>query len=225
MENVRRFDLFDTVSDVSLIKLRDFFLVHIYPPPQEREELDEAFDRLRSTLHNPKQMAPFMGSALKSLWRLGAKLPTAVKAGRSAIDAYAKTRTMESSLVDVAMENSVSLAATQDRAIMVGLIAHVPEKDILKLIKDVLELFKALSEVEMLEVAVTFMEKCIQIMHDHKELYDESDIQGIGLGLLVLKQGVALFQEQEPKSFPVIIEGIRAVELDWFESIQKESKK
>src|SRR5688500_17755435 len=95
IENVRRFRSFDNMGDQPITKMRELFLDPIYPPPEQRNQLDEAFDRLGEMLRSPSRMGPLMGAAFKSMWRLGHRLPTAINAGRSTIDAFSKTRHLE----------------------------------------------------------------------------------------------------------------------------------
>lgn len=223
LENVRRFDAFEAVSDAQIVELRDFFLQQIYPNPQEREKLDAAFDRLASMLRSPKRMQPLMGSALTSLWRLGTKLPAAISAGRATIDAYLKTRQLEGEMIAEAERVELQPADYGRREKMIQLLNAVPEDQVLQLIDDILALFKALSNVEMLKVAVQFMESCIKVMEKRPDLYSEEDLQGVRLGMDLLHQGLALFLDVRKEHFPLLIEGIHQLELDWYERVRAEA--
>lgn len=221
--NIRRFDEFKPISDAQITNLRDFFLDQIYPELAKRKKLDESFDRLGDMLTSPKRMGPLLTAALTSLWRMGTKIPSAVTAGRSAIDAYMKTREMEATLIETAKKVKLKPSDAEVRTRMVTLVQAVPEKQVLTLISDIMDLFRALSDVEILKVAVAFMEQCEVVMKKRNELYSEDDLQGIRLGLDLLRGGLSLFLKLKPEELKSIIAGIERVELDWFERIRNEA--
>lgn len=223
LKNIRRFDVFSSVEDEQLIALRDFFLEQIYPPAEHRQELDDAFDKLGEMLRSPKRMQPLVGATIRSMWRMGTKLPSAINAGRSTIDAYSKTRQLEDLMVKEAISQEITPADAKKRARMLKLLKNVPESVVTKLIHDILNLFHALTNVEMLQVAADFMSQCIKVMEDRTDLYDDDDRDGIRLGLTLLNEGLALFKDMDPAIFPQVIHGIQMVEMDWFKRVQEEA--
>ncbi len=223
LSNVRRFSQFAPVSDDQIVALRDFFLEQIYPVPEEREKLDLAFDRLNVMLRSPKRMQPLMGAALTSLWRMGHRLPAAIGAGRATIDAYVKTRLLESEMMAEAVRVDLKEKDYGKRKRMVLLIKAVPDKQVYQLIQDILALFHALSNVEMLKVAVAFMRQCLDVIEKRSDIYTDEDKEGIVLGLELLEQGFQLFSAVEKPQFPQIFDGIHQVELDWYRRILSEA--
>lgn len=221
--NIRRFEEFEDIDDAQISNLRDFFLDQIYPELHKRNQLDESFDRLGEMLTSPKRMGPLLTAALTSLWRMGTKIPAAVSAGRAAIDAYMKTREMEATLIETAKKVKLKPKDAEVRAKMVTLVQAVPEKQVLTLISDIMDLFHSLSNVEILKVAVAFMEQCEVVMMKRNDLYTEEDLQGFRLGLELLRGGLALFLKLKPAELKSIIAGIERVELDWFERIRNEA--
>jgi len=223
LDNIRRFDVFSSVREDQMVALRDFFLDQIYPPPEHRKELDDAFDRLGEMLRSPKRMQPLVGAALRSMWRMGTRLPAAINAGRSTIDAYSKTRQLEGLMLDEAINQEITPADAKKRARMLKLLHNVPESVVVKLIHDILNLFHALTNVEMLQVAADFMTQCTTVMDERTDLYSDDDRAGIQLGLTLLQEGLNLFKDMEPSIFPQIIHGIQMVEMDWFKRVQAEA--
>lgn len=221
--NIRRFEEFSGIKDKQITVLRDFFLDQIYPELERRKKLDDSFDRLGDMLKSPSRMAPLLSAALTSLWRMGTKIPAAITAGRSAIDAYLKTREMEACLVKSAEKLKLRPKDINERARMVALIQGVPEKQVLTLISDILALFRSLANVEILKVAVAFMEQCEGVMKKRTDLYSEEDLEGFSMGLELLRGGLDLFLKLDPKELQAIIEGIERVELDWFDRIRREA--
>jgi hypothetical protein len=221
--NVRRFEELAGIGDRQISELRDFFLDQIYPELDKRAKLDASFDRLGDMLTSPKRMSPLLSAALLSLWRMGTKIPAAVTAGRSAIDAYMKTREMEATLIATAKKLKLKPSDGEKRSKMVGLVQAVPEKQVLTLISDILELFRALTNIEVLKVAVAFMEQCEGVMEKKSDLYSDDDREGIRLGLDLLRGGIALFLKMKPEELAQLIQGIERVELDWFDRIRREA--
>jgi hypothetical protein len=223
IRNVRRFKPFDGVSDEQIAGLRDFFLDQIYPSPAKRQQLDDAFDRLGEMLRSPSRMRPLMGAALSSMWKLGHRLPAAVSAGKSTIDAYSKTRQLEQLMIEEAERQFLEPDESKNQHRMHMLIRNVPEEVVVQLIEDILSLFHALSNVEMLKVAASFMEQCVKVMEKRPDLYSDEDRNGIAYGLRLLRGGIALFMDMPPEHFPKIIEGIKMVEMDWYESVRQDA--
>lgn len=224
LDNIRRFDEFEHVTDDQARALRDYFLEHIYPPIDDRQRLDIALERLRDVLRSPKRMAPFMKVGLASVWKLGANLPSAVKAGLSVLDAYHEARKLEDTMVDTAQRLGVTAADASDRHRMLSIIVDVPEADVMRLVKDIIALFRVLSNTKLLETAVDFLGTCRGIMEKRPDLYDETDLRGITLGRQIVQGGLELFQKIDPAVFPVMIAGIERVEMDWYERAVAEAR-
>lgn len=222
LENVRRFENFDPVSDAHVEALRNYFLTHIYPPIERREKLDEAINRLGDVLKSPRRLRPLMGAALKSMWRLGPSLRSAVSAGISTLDAYNEARKLERIMTETAERQGVTAADADNRERMIRIMADVPEKDVARLIKDIMALFYALSNTKMLKTAVDFLEQCTKIMVQRPELYPTEEIDGITLGRQLVQGGLDLFLQLDPKLFPQIIEGIEQVEWEWYRRVMEE---
>lgn len=219
IENVRRFEEFEPVSDESIHLLRDYFLEHVYAPPEDRAKLDEAFDHLGRLLASPKRLTPLMGTVLRSMWRLGRQLPAAVSAGRSTFDAYLETRRLENYMMKQAVESRLTLAQTRDRIRMLTLITSIPRKHVLRLIRDMINLFHSLTRISLLRTSEAIMEHVYEIMCDRPNVYPESERAGLALGIQVLQGGLALFENMDQELFPHIIRGIELVELDWYEAV------
>jgi hypothetical protein len=222
LDNVRRFDAFEDVTNDTITGLRVYFLEHIYPPPEDRKQLDEAFDHLGHLLRSPKQLQPLVGTALTSLWRLGRKLPGAISAGRSTFDAYSETRKLEGYMLTEALKRGYKQAEVEDRLSMLTLIGSIPEKHVLRLIKDITNLFHSLTNIELLSVSHQIMAKCREVMESHPDVYDESERAGISLGIQLLASGLELFKGIDASLFPPIIAGIQQVENDWYDRVREE---
>lgn len=221
--NIRRFKEFEPISDVEINALREYFLHNIYPAPEKRQGLDDAFDNLNVMLKSPKRIKPLLKTAFTSIFKLGGQIPSAIAAGRATVDAYMETRKMEGLLYESAEELGLTAQDKNDRNKMVQLVSNVPEKDVKRLIYDIINLFKALSNVKLLLLTVDIMEKSLVIMRKNPKVYAESEVEGLELGLAVVQGGLDLFKDMEEGHFSHVIAGIEQVELDWFQMILEEA--
>lgn len=223
LKNIRRFKQFETVNDAQVKVLRGYFLEHIYPPSKERPRLDDALLRMGDVIKSPRRLRPLAGAVIASAWRMGASLPSAISAGTSTLDAYFEARRMEAMMLQTAERIGLGPEDGGNREAMIQIIADVPEKEILRLIRDILKLFRALSNTKMLQTAVAFLDRCAAIMTSKPELYLPAEVEGIQLGRKMVQGGLDLFLQLEPKQFPLIISGIEEVELDWYGRVTKEA--
>ncbi|MFP4501281.1 MAG: hypothetical protein ACLFTT_09815 [Candidatus Hydrogenedentota bacterium] len=220
LANVRQFEPFEDVPDETIVALRAYFLEHVYPPPEDREQLDEAFNHLGRLLRSPKRMRPLVGTAFSSLWTLGRKLPGAISAGRATFDAYSETRKLEQYMLSEAIARDYHEGDIEDRYKMLHLISSIPEKHVRRLIKDIMNLFHSLTNIALLRTSCTIMTRCYEIMEERPDLYDACERDGLALGLALLNGGLELFAQMDRSLFPQIIEGIEQVEHDWYNRVR-----
>ena len=224
LENVRRFENFDGVADAQVGSLRSYFLEHIYPPPEKRDTLDDAINRMGDVLRSPRRLRPLIGTTFTSVFRLGTSLPTAIGAGLSTLDAYTEARKLEGAMLDAARQLGLSPADEGDRKELIRILGIVDERDVKRLIKDIMKLFHALSDTKMLATAIDFLEKCTVIMVQRPDLYAEQEVKGITLGRQMVQGGHDLFLELRPEQFPRIIAGIEQVEWEWYHAARDEAR-
>lgn len=223
LENLRRFDNFEDISDEDAAALRNYFMEHIYPPITERRKLDDAVNHLGEMLTSPWKLTPLMGAGLLSLITMGTHLKAAVQAGMATRDAYLEARRLEDALAEAAESKGLTAADPGSRATMISLLHELPKGRVEALVRDVAKLFRALSDTRMLEIAVNFLDRCAEIMKKRPDLYASADVSGIRLGSKMLSGGLDLFREIEPKLFPKIIRGIEEVERDWYHAAMEEA--
>lgn len=222
-ENCRRFKELKPISDAKLDALRDYFLECIYPSSQDRDRLDDAFDRMGDIIKSPKRLMPLMTLALRSVWKLGRMFPSAVGAGRNTLEAYLETRKIEARLIEYARKNKLTPEDVAQHENMVKMVADLPEEEMLRFRNEILNLFRHLSNVKLLEATVDIMNNSKQLMESRPDLYDEEELAGFHLGHEVLTRGLKLFQSLKTSEFPVIVRGIEVVEIDWYDRIKAEA--
>lgn len=223
LDNVRRFSHFDPIPDAQVDTLREYFLEYIYPPPKIRDTIDDAFDHLGEVLRSPRRLRPLMGTAIGSMFKFGTRLPAAISAGVSTLDAYMETRKLEKLLLQAARELGITKQDQGNRDRMICIMANVPEEDVRKLIHDVMQLFRALSNTKMLVTAVEFLGKCAELMKKRPELYTEHEVEGITLGRAVVKGGLDLFEDLGDEDLRNMVVGIEQIEMDWYAWVSEQA--
>ena len=225
IENLARFPGFEAIPSQQIDRLREFFLCRIYPPVAQRREIDAAFERLTAILHAPRKLQPLMRGGFASAWRLGARLPQAIAAGRACFDAYRETRRLEDHLLREARQRGLQPGHTQDPATMYALLAQFPEHEVRRLIADVVALFHALENPGLLETALEFMRLCEQTSMKRADLYGPEDTAAFRMGVAVLEDGIALFNRLDPQRLPALVRGIEQVELDWYARVKQAAQR
>jgi hypothetical protein len=219
---------FSTISDSMLDELREFFLERLYPSADVRVQMDEAFEDLGHLLRSPGRLTPLIGAAVSTMLRLSFHLPAIISTGIAAVDAIRKTRKLEADLMAVAdtmrpeLEEALGKrkGAPSYRRVMLRLIASVPEDTVRGLIADVIQVFRALSDVKMLTGMLHFGERCMSVMESREKVYTAKDRESMKLCLEVLRGGHSLFVQLKPKDFPKILKGIERVETTWYEGVR-----
>ncbi|MBX7255815.1 MAG: hypothetical protein K1Y02_05600 [Candidatus Hydrogenedentes bacterium] len=223
LENVRRFGEFRAVSERKIELLRDYFLECIYPESQQRMKLDAAFDHMGVVIRSPRRLTPLMMMAVKTVWKLGVMFPSAVKAGAHSLEAYLETRRLEGEMLKYAHARGLTPRDVAKRETMIQMIAHVPKEEVIRFRTEVLKLFTCLSNVKLLTATVEIMDNSRALMESRPDLYDEEELAGFTLGHEILRRGAALFQQLKTSEFPMILRGIEAVEIDWYDRVLEEA--
>ncbi len=197
--------------------MREFFLAYVYPEPDERTNLEEAFQSLGDVLTSPRKLWLLLGA--NPLRRLGGVLPTALKAGLHTFDAFLKIRKLERRLDELARQRGLTPEQVLDPSIFLGLIREMPVKEINRFRRDGTALLETLADSRLLSVTLEIMDDSIKIMDEHVDVFSEQERRGIALGRAILKGAHALFVELRPEQIPVIVAGIDSIEKTWFENV------
>jgi hypothetical protein len=222
-EHLKRYPQFQDLPEDQIDRLREFFLRRIYPPAEQRAEIDRAFEHLSLVLHSPRKLQPLMRGGLASAWRLGAKLPQAINTGRACFDAYRETRRLEEHLLREARAMGLHPEDADDRPKMLQLLTRFPDHEVKRLIRDVTALFRALNNPGLLETALEFLRLCEKTTEKRRDLYTEEDTRAFRLGIAVMEEGIGLFRSLNAEQVPRLISGIEQVEEDWYHQAKVET--
>ena len=222
LENIGRFADLADISDEIVHEIRDFFLVNLYPPPDKRKELDEAFDHLGVVLRSPRKMFPLVGMAGRSIFKLGALIPAAIAAGGRTLETYLEIRKLEKKMIQAGVKLNLEPEAFSDIKTFHKIILSIPEKEIIRFRRDIIKLFDHLSNTKLLSKSVEILADSRSVMESHNGLYSEKEMLGVSLGHSMLESGLDLFQKLTPDQVPLIHKSIEKIEIDWYDNIKNE---
>jgi len=220
LENVRRFPVFDPISDEQLIALRNFFLEYIYPAAEDRDELDRASDRVMQMFRSPRQLLPLMGTALSTLMRFGTMIRQASSVTLTTLETLKETRKLEDRMLGYAEDHDIQPKDAKRKDTIALIVGQLPEEDMLRFRNDVLKLFRSLANIDLLAAGVEIMENALSVMRSKPRVYDGLDIEGFELGRDLLQGSLDLYSQLSDEEAHVIVDGIDAVEEDWYDEIK-----
>lgn len=207
------------ISDETIRALREFFLEHLYPTPQTRRKLDDAFDRMKDVITSPRRMFALLGTAGRSLFKLGSMIPSAISAGMHTLEAVHEIRKLEGLMVGRAEAGGISAESVLEPDTFADLVRALPEKEIVHFRKEMNKLFKHLSNLKLLDATIEILEDSRERMKQRADLFTEAELAGISLGLEVMRSGVALFRSLTPDQVDAVHSGVNAIEVRWYESL------
>ncbi|MCL4691389.1 MAG: hypothetical protein KJ060_02630 [Candidatus Hydrogenedentes bacterium] len=223
LDNVRRFGVLDQIPDKIIDDLREFLLEYVYPGSEERDKLDDAFDRMREITRSPRRMAPLMKSAFKTVWKLGMGFPSAMATASHALEACLEARKFETRMIDFAEREGIAVEDLAERGAVVRVFTSISDSEVAQVREEVLKVIGAMSDVNLLAAAVTIMENVREIADSRPDLYGDRERAGFSMGHEILRRGLELSRQLKPSDIPVIIEGIAVVEIDWYDRIKMEA--
>ena len=221
--NVRRFEAFAPISDADIGRLREYFLGRIYPPAKVRADQDVALEAMREVFRHPQRLAPLTGAALRSVWRLGRHAPAAITASVRTLEAYVEARYFESILLTNAVKAGVTPEETGDRDLMLRLLRTVPDREVKKLIDDLVGLFRILANIPMLRAGVQVMDNVIATMRKKTSHYSDLEIHGVEFATGMVEGGLELVEGHfDNAMIRSVVKGIENVEADWFDGVARD---
>jgi hypothetical protein len=196
-------------SDVDAI--RGFFLNSVYPPPEQRQELDEAFQNLKSYMLNPAKAIPLLGNVAVASLRFGTKFPAAVKAGMLSLESYLSARRFERRLLQIAEEKFSEPPLTDEQ--FQECVDALPYKEAEKFTEEIGAFLESLTNIELLEKTIEILGTVTGRMEKRPRLYKPEEVEGIKVGLDILKRGKEVFKGFDTVTRGQIIQLILATEM------------
>ncbi len=216
-ENLSTYKEFDSIPRERIEKLVNYFLELLYPEIEKRIELDKAFIALGNFIHSPDKLFGLIGSVGTIIFKFGKQFFSAAKAGVSALKSYLKANQFEVTLFIEAKQMLEQGFDLNDEIVFNKLISRIEKKEANEFRKQIISLFETLSNQKLLEKVKEVMIYVIEKMKEKPNIYNQSDISGIELGIFIIDQGKIIFSELDEKTIQLILKGIDTVEKDFYQ--------
>ncbi|RME92690.1 MAG: hypothetical protein D6767_02630 [Candidatus Hydrogenedentota bacterium] len=204
--------------DESLVNsFREYFLGYVYPTPEKREEIEEAFRSLSHYITSPSKMWRLVGNMASAVFRFGRHFPAALKAGFISLESYIDANRFEHRLLQAAKEKNYQIPLSRDQ--FESCIVSIPRVEANEFVETVYALFKSLTDEELLIKTLEIMESVVQKMLRYPDIYPAKDIDGIRLGMEIIEQGYKMFRPYPKDVRLTAVKLIRENELDYLDRL------
>lgn len=185
-------DLPDGVDEEIVNALRHYFLTYLYPPASQRKELDEAFSHLENYVTNPAKVWGILGNLAGAIFRFGSLLIDALKAGLVSLDTHVAAKKFEDNMFKAALKDGFSVPLTDEE--FKTCITDINRRSIERFIDDIGKLFLSMSNSKLLKKTLDILADVVKNMERKPKIYTKEEVEGIKLGISILREGYELFE-------------------------------
>ena len=211
------YDLPASFDQERVDRFRDFFLENIYPKPEKRDELNEAFDSLDEYIKSPEKLLRLLVESAKLIFKYGRHLPKILSAGMKALRSFRSANVFEGKLVDQAIASGKQ--PPFDKNDIEGFIGALNKSDIESFIENSKSLFETLHDRELVKKISEIVEHLIDSMKSQPQHYSSQEISGLELGRDIIKGGDALFTQLSVEEQSQIFEFVIDLEKNIIENL------
>ena len=101
-------DIPTAFDEEKISAFRDYFLTYLYPAPERRAELDDAFDQLDGYIKNPSKLLSIIMDSASLIWKYGRHLPKILNAGLKTLKSFRAGSVFEANLIQAARDLELS---------------------------------------------------------------------------------------------------------------------
>jgi hypothetical protein len=199
-----RFPLPPTIQPEVIADVQSYFLECLYPAPEDREGLENAFLHLGRYVRQPQKIFGIFGNLTGALFKFGRHFLHALKAAFGALDAFLGAKKFEQQMVIIANRKGiVPPLSDQD---FEDCMADINRQEFEQFIENVVGLFSLMMHSELRKKTICILDDVIATMHRKPHVYPPHDIEGITLGRSLLKRGDEIFSQYDENTRKDILE-------------------
>jgi hypothetical protein len=203
----KRSDIPKAYTEEISLKIVNYFLNYSYPNIQKRQELNEAFHSLDNYLKNPEKLLRIVIDSTSIVFKYGRHLPKIVTAGIKALKAFRRASKLEEQLVEKAMlSNKKAPYSTKE---INEFIQMLSKEQLEVYITSIYNLFNILCDTELMSKIKKALSLLIEKMEKRPAVYTVKDVNGIKIGLEIIVEADAIFNNidanQQQKIFDFIM--------------------
>jgi hypothetical protein len=199
----QKYDLPASFNEERVTLIRNYFLDCIYPLPEKREELNDAFKSLDNYIRHPEKSGGL-------LFRYGRHLPKIFSAGIKTFKLYRAATKFENTLVRNAI--SIPLDPPYNSADINTMMRALSREEINQFIENNLSLLENLYDRDLMRKITEIVEHLITKMKNRPKVYSSPEIRGLEIGLEIIEQGDFLFDQLSKQDQRLIFDFIIKIE-------------
>ncbi len=212
-----KYELPASFDEERVAVFRNYFLEYMYPPPEQREELDAAFERLDEYIKQPEKLIRLLVASSRLLFKYGRHLPKILMAGMKALKSFRAANNFEHKLVQSAMQ--LELESPYGRDEINALLRSLSRKDIEAFIKNNEALFETLHDRALIRKVTEIVQYLIDAMKKRPKLYSKEEVGALELGHNLIREGDALFDKLNKEDQQRIFEFVIQIEKGILEEV------
>lgn len=215
-----KYDLPDSFDEERVAIFRNYFLEYMYPPPEQREELDAAFARLDDYIKQPEKLIRLLVDSSRLLFKYGRHLPKILMAGMKALKSFRAASNFENKLVQSAMQLELESPYGKDE--INTLLRSLSRKDIEQFIKNNEALFETLHDRTLVRKVTEIVQYLIAAMKKRPKIYSTEEVRALELGYDLIQEGDTLFDKLDKEDQQRIFEFVIQIEKGILEDVFSE---
>ncbi|MBI1288512.1 MAG: hypothetical protein GC178_13155 [Flavobacteriales bacterium] len=212
-----KYDIPASFDEDRMIRYRDFFLEQMYPLPEKRALLNEAFNSLDNYLTHPDKLLRILFDSAAIVLRHGRSIPKLMGAGIKGFKSFRQATDFEAKLVWKAKKSGKLPPYSNDD--INSFIKALRRKDIDAFIENVRDLLEVLYDRPLVREVIQITQELIARMKKSRGRYSATEIAGLEVGLNMLVEGNMLFDELSADDQLRIFDIIIAIEVDVLEEL------
>lgn len=214
---VAKYDIPDSFDQERMNRYRDFFLEQMYPAPEDREVLNEAFKSLDNYLTHPDKLLRILFDSAAIVLRHGKSIPKLMGAGIKGFKSFRTATEFEEKLVRKAKSSGKLPPYSNDD--INSFIKALRRTEIDGFIANVRDLLEILYDRALVSEIIKITQELIARMKKHRRRYSESEIAGLEVGMNMMIEGNKLFDELSADDQLKIFDIIIHIEVDVLEEL------
>ena len=215
-----KYDLPITFDENRVNLFRKFFLEYIYPHPNTRSELNEAFDSLDGYIKNPEKLLRILMDSASLLFKHGRHLPKILRAGINALKSFRTATQFENRLVNKAIELEMHPPYSSQQ--IHQLFGALTAKELDEFINNSQNLFETLHDRVLVEKIKEIVTHLIVKMKKRPGVYTNAEINGLEIGKEIIVKGDELFDQLSIDDQQKIFKTVIQIERDALKDIYSE---
>lgn len=214
---VGRYSIPASFDEERVARYRSFFLQQVYPHPEKRELLNEAFRSLDNYLTHPDRLLRIVLDSTAILLRHGRSIPKLMGAGLKAFRSFRIATDFEAKLVRKAKSSGKMPPYAKDD--INSFIKALRRNEIDEFIENTRALLELLYDRALVREIIQIVSELIARMRKKPNVYSDNEIAGLEIGLELLTEGNRLFAELSKHDQHQIFNIIISIEVDVLEEL------